>query len=187
MPDRTIKETIRTSKNVNNLTDFQFRLWVYLITFVDDKGAGSADPEILKSLVFPRKPSVTRDQILNALERMESFGMIKLFEENGEPCFCFPKFAAHQDLSSLSKRFVPPTLDEVKEYVKQRQSKVDPVKFFEYFTVSGWRDSEGKPVKNWKQKLITWEKFAERSVGNGKQPKSTNCEKGKQWEINYDF
>jgi len=59
-----------------------------------------------------------------------------------------------------SKRFVPPTLDEVKAYCQERNSCVDPNVFYEYFTTGGWKDSEGKPVKNWKQKLITWEKHS---------------------------
>lgn len=188
MPNRTIKETIRTSKNVNALTDFQFRLWVYLITFVDDKGVGSADPDVLKSLVFPRRPSITREQILTALERMASLGMITLFKEEEESCFCFPKFQEHQDLTSL-KRFKAPTLEEVKAYAKERGSTVDPVKFYDYFCEGGWRDSEGKPVKNWKQKLMTWEKYG----GGGKsgKPVSRDTEKrtgeSKKWNVRYTF
>ena len=30
-------------------------------------------------------------------------------------------------------------------------------KFFNYFDVGNWIDSNGNKVKNWKQKLITWE------------------------------
>jgi hypothetical protein len=33
---------------------------------------------------------------------------------------------------------------------------VDPVKFFDYFTEGNWIDSKGNPVRNWKQKLLTW-------------------------------
>ena len=57
------------------------------------------------------------------------------------------------------KKFVPPTLEEVAQYCRERNSSVDPRKFWEYFDTGGWIDSEGKPVKNWKQKLLTWEKF----------------------------
>lgn len=61
------------------------------------------------------------------------------------------------------KRFVPPTLDEVKAYCKERNNDVDAQKFFDYYEQGGWKDSKGNPVKNWKQKLITWE---------NKQPKT---------------
>ena len=56
--------------------------------------------------------------------------------------------------------FVPPTLDDIKAYCQERNSCVDPNVFYDYFTTGGWKDSEGKPVKNWKQKLITWEKHS---------------------------
>ena len=56
------------------------------------------------------------------------------------------------------KRFTPPSLDEVKAYVAERKSVVDPVKFWEYYEAGGWKDSKGNSVKNWKQKLLTWEK-----------------------------
>lgn len=57
------------------------------------------------------------------------------------------------------KKFTPPSLDEIKAYIVERgaESLVDAQKFYDYFTVGGWKDSAGKPVKNWKQKLITWE------------------------------
>ena len=53
--------------------------------------------------------------------------------------------------------FIPPTLEEVTEFCKSRGSPVDPVKFHEYFSVGNWMDGKGYPVKNWKQKLISWE------------------------------
>ena len=62
------------------------------------------------------------------------------------------------DSKPKRKRFVPPTLDEVKSYVKERNSSVDAQRFFDYYEAGQWKDSKGQPVKNWKQKLITWEK-----------------------------
>lgn len=53
--------------------------------------------------------------------------------------------------------FVRPTLAEIETYVKERQSIVDPKKFFDFYEAGNWKDSNGKLVKNWKQKLITWE------------------------------
>ena len=54
------------------------------------------------------------------------------------------------------KRFAPPTLDEVRAYVTEKGLSVDPVKFFDYFTEGNWIDSKGNPVRNWKQKILTW-------------------------------
>lgn len=110
MPSRMIKDSIRTSKNVNSLTDFQFRLWIHLITYVDDFGRGSADPELLSSLVFPRRRSVSEKQIQSALKSLESKGMITLYESDGEPFFYFPKFGTHQRIRKKYSNFPePPT------------------------------------------------------------------------------
>jgi hypothetical protein len=68
------------------------------------------------------------------------------------------------------KRFVPPTLEEVKAYCQERKNNVDPKRFFDYYQQGQWKDSKGNPVKNWKQKLITWE---------NKQPK---VETKKSWQ-----
>ena len=57
------------------------------------------------------------------------------------------------------REFIPPTLEEVQAYCKERSSPVDPKKFYEYFTAGGWKDAKGNPVRNWKQKLLTWEQY----------------------------
>ncbi|MBQ4438471.1 hypothetical protein II898_06305 [bacterium] len=64
-----------------------------------------------------------------------------------------------QKKKTTEKSFTPPTLEDVKAYIAERgcAAVVDAKKFFDYFEAGRWHDSEGKPVRNWKQKLITWE------------------------------
>lgn len=72
------------------------------------------------------------------------------------------------------KKFTPPTLEEVEAYCKERNSPVSPKDFFDYFDTGHWIDSKGKPVRNWKQKIITWENHAK-----GKPPdRSSDKPKG---------
>ena len=61
------------------------------------------------------------------------------------------------------KQFVAPTLDEVREYVNTKGLNVDAKVFFDYFTEGGWKDSKGNKVKNWKQKLITWNRYSQKT------------------------
>jgi hypothetical protein len=56
-------------------------------------------------------------------------------------------------------KFIPPTLEEVRAYARERKSGVDPEHFFNYFNEGNWKDSKGNAVKNWKQKFMTWEKY----------------------------
>ena len=108
MPNRIIKESIRTSRNVNNLSDFNFRVWVYLITYADDAGRGSADPELLKGMVFPRRKGITESQIQKALTELANMGMVILYEVDGEPYFYFPNWADHQRIQTKHSKFPPP-------------------------------------------------------------------------------
>ena len=62
------------------------------------------------------------------------------------------------------RKFVPPTLEEVKEYCRDRGSSVDAQTFCDYYAAAGWKDGSGKAVRNWKQKLIAWEGRAEKSI-----------------------
>lgn len=55
------------------------------------------------------------------------------------------------------KRFAPPKLDDINAYIAEKGLIVNGQVFLDYFTAGNWKDSEGKPVKNWKQKLITWD------------------------------
>ena len=54
--------------------------------------------------------------------------------------------------------FNKPTLEEIEEYCKSRNNNVNAKEFYEYYDVANWKDSNGKQIKNWKQKVITWEK-----------------------------
>lgn len=111
MPNRIIKESIRTSKSVNALTDFQFRVWLYLITYVDDYGCGSADAEILKGFVFPRRKGITESQIQKAIDDLASMGIIHLYNVDGESYLCFPNWDKHQRIQAKKRKFPEPPKD----------------------------------------------------------------------------
>lgn len=108
MPNRIIKESIRTSKSINAMSDFQFRLWAYLLTYVDDYGRGSADPELLKGFVFPRRKRVSESDIEKALAELAGMGCILLYEVDGESYFCFPNWSKHQRIQTKQSKFPEP-------------------------------------------------------------------------------
>ena len=72
-------------------------------------------------------------------------------------------------------RFVPPTLQEVKDYCSERKNNVDAERFFDYYSTNGWVQGKNKPIKDWKACIRTWER------GNGfatttKKPKESISE-----------
>lgn len=63
------------------------------------------------------------------------------------------------DKENNKKKFVPPTLEEIRAYCLERHNNVNPQQFFDYYNAGHWKDQSGKSVRNWKQKMIAvWEK-----------------------------
>ncbi len=75
------------------------------------------------------------------------------------------------------ENFCPPSLEEIKAYALERSSKVDPVKFFEFYQTGNWTDSKGQKVKNWKQKFITWENKEPKSHSLAPREKESQLER----------
>lgn len=50
-----------------------------------------------------------------------------------------------------------PTLEEVREYCKQRGNSIDAEQFIAFYESKGWKVG-GSPMKSWKAAVITWEK-----------------------------
>ena len=65
-----------------------------------------------------------------------------------------------------SKRFTPPTLDDVSDYCYERGNAVDPQRFVDYYTSNGWMVGKNK-MKDWKAAVRTWEQK------EGSKPKAT--------------
>jgi len=55
-----------------------------------------------------------------------------------------------------SKRFVPPTVEEVAVYCEERRNGIDAQQFIDHYAASGWM--RGKtPIKDWRACVRTWE------------------------------
>ncbi len=52
-----------------------------------------------------------------------------------------------------------PTLAEIQKYIEEKKLNVNAKQFFDYFEEGNWIDSKGNKVLNWKQKLLTWNKY----------------------------
>jgi uncharacterized protein YdaU (DUF1376 family) len=56
-----------------------------------------------------------------------------------------------------TKRFVPPSVQDVRDYCKARNNKVDPERFIDHYTSNGWKVGKNS-MKDWKASVRTWEK-----------------------------
>lgn len=56
----------------------------------------------------------------------------------------------------LSKKKIPPTLEEVTEYCNERRNGINPQGFIDFYTAKGWKIGK-EPMKDWKAAIRTWE------------------------------
>lgn len=54
-------------------------------------------------------------------------------------------------------RFVPPAVEEVAEYCRERGNGIDAERFVDYYTARGWIIGKGK-MKDWRAAVRTWER-----------------------------
>lgn len=71
--------------------------------------------------------------------------------------------ASPRDDYSLSK----PSLGDIDNYAKTRQSVVDPKRFFDYYNNQGWT-IKGEPISNWRAVFQSWEKKEKKKTADAK-------------------
>lgn len=71
-------------------------------------------------------------------------------------------------VKEVKKEFNPPSLDDIKKYIQEKQLKVNAEQFYSYFTEGNWVDSKGNQVKNWKQKILTWNGYSSKEKAERK-------------------
>ena len=59
------------------------------------------------------------------------------------------------------KRFVPPTVEEVREYCKQSGHNVNPEEFVDFYSSKGWKVGSAS-MKDWKAAVRTWSRRKEK-------------------------
>lgn len=53
-------------------------------------------------------------------------------------------------------KFVPPTVEEVEAYVREKGYKVNAQRFVDYYASKGWTIGRNSPMKNWQAAVRTW-------------------------------
>ena len=108
MPNRIIKESICDSEKLAALSDFEFRLWVGLITQADDAGRGDARPAYIKGHVFPFRERVTTKDISAALHALAAVSCVILYTVGGRPYYSFTSWAKHQRIRDCKPKYPGP-------------------------------------------------------------------------------
>lgn len=113
MPNRIIKESIRTSDSINQLKPIEEILFYRLIVSCDDYGRFDGRPAIIKGSCFPLKDITVKD-IEKALFNLSTVGMIILYEVEGKPYLQLTNWEQHQTIRAKRSKYPEPNESNIK-------------------------------------------------------------------------
>lgn len=64
--------------------------------------------------------------------------------------------SSNEDKREKRKRFTPPTLDELRSYIREKGYTFDAETFLSYYDSNGWKIGRN-PMKDWKAACRTWQ------------------------------
>lgn len=108
MPNRILKESIKTSEEINRLSWFEEVVFERLIVTVDDYGCFDGRVIVLKNELFPTKDNVTRKAIEDAVAKLERVNLLTRYEVEGRPYIHLNTFEAHQRVRNQRRKYPEP-------------------------------------------------------------------------------
>jgi len=108
---RMIKPEIWASEQVHAMSDFQFRVYVGLVSAADDEGRLKANPALIASFIFPLSEDLTISiqvreaiiQIENIKDASDGSPLIGLYQIGKVPYIYHPKWHNHQRIPKSTK------------------------------------------------------------------------------------
>jgi len=94
---RFVSKEVCIDKKVNELKDPWSMLgFTWLITHADVEGRTYGDPELVKSMIFPRQREISVEDVERFIQQWVDAGMIDWYEVDGEMFIQFLNFEKHQ-------------------------------------------------------------------------------------------
>lgn len=106
MGNRILKESIRTSETIDELSWFEEVFFYRLIVSCDDYGRFDARPKILKSTCFPLK-TITDKDVEKALVKLTAVGLVEVYKVNAKPYLQLTAWSRHQRLRQSKGKYPP--------------------------------------------------------------------------------
>lgn len=110
MPNRTLKDSICTSENIDSLSPLAECMFFRLIVNCDDFGRFEARPAVLKGKLYPLK-DYSYDQIMSWLNELSKADLLFLYESDGKPYLQIKKWSKHQRQRAKFSKYPEPSGD----------------------------------------------------------------------------
>lgn len=77
--------------------------------------------------------------------------------------------------------FQAPSVDEVREYCKERGNKIDPETFVDHYTANGWKVGGKGAMKDWRASVRTWERNERNNNGSANTKRTDHVGPGQRY------
>jgi len=115
VPNRIIKESICTSENIDQLTEFQEVFFYRLIVNCDDFGRFDARLKLLSAKLFPLR-DISTDEVERALEALQDADLILVYRVKGHPYLQIKTWSNHQQPRANKSKYPGPDEDDTQAY-----------------------------------------------------------------------
>ena len=104
MPNRIIKESICTSENIDQLTEFQEVFFYRLMVNCDDFGRFDARPKLLSSRLFPLR-NISTEIIVETLAALQDADLIIVYTVDDHPYLQMKTWGKHQQGRATKSKY----------------------------------------------------------------------------------
>ena len=101
----------------------------------------------IDTVCIPNPPVTVTDTVTESVTKTES--ITEYSNNNGDD---------KSSPVSTQKRFIKPSLDEVKAYCQERENNIDAEHFIDYYESNGWKVGGKSAMKDWKAAVRNWER-----------------------------
>ena len=161
MPNRFIKESIKRSPQIDQLTWFEEVVFYRLIVTVDDYGRYHGSPIILRNDLFPTKDSITKKSIEDALHKLAATGLILQYEADGTPFVALTSWKEHQTVRAAKSKFPDPFSENckhLKAFACNPQATESKCSAYSYSYSNSYSESENAPART-REALMPFGRF----------------------------
>jgi len=131
------------------------KLWSKRIIWSDNFVAGIADVYKNRRVEMPSKPDFYRQKPGKADISTGRNPQSKVKESKGDN--------SNKSIRKKSKKFIKPTIEEIREYCLERKNKIDPEQFLNFYESKGWMIGKNK-MKEWRAAVRTWEQSSNQTT-----------------------
>lgn len=122
-----------------------------------------------------RDCNVTCNATVTLCNATDKIRIDKIREDNKDICVA-------EAPQKTTKKFIKPSLEEVKAYCAERHNNVDAERFLNYYDSNGWKVGKN-PMKDWKAAVRTWEQSDKAAGQNRNGPKGFNSFPQREYDM----